>query len=92
MNGIDTLTNKSTAVSTGGVLGTVGFRGLDLLLLRVLGLGCLELKMNETRYFNTYPICHKTSFKVRKTAKIRKRYNQVPHLTRIPHGKVTKIQ
>ena len=30
--------------------------------------------------------------KVRKAAKIRNRYNQVPHLTQIPHGKVRKTQ
>ena len=28
----------------------------------------------------------------RKTARIRNRYNQVPHLSRIPNGKVTKSQ
>ena len=32
----------------------------------------------------------KAEIKIRKTAKIWKRYNQVP--PRIPHGKVTKIQ
>ena len=30
--------------------------------------------------------------KVRKATKIRNRYNHVPHLTRIPHGKVTNTQ
>ena len=30
--------------------------------------------------------------KVRKATKIRNRYNHVPHLTRIPHGKATKTQ
>ena len=33
-----------------------------------------------------------TWLKVRKMANISKRYNQVPHLTQEPHGKVTKIQ
>ena len=35
---------------------------------------------------------HNDYIKVRKAVKMRNRYNQLPNLTRIPHGKVTKTQ
>ena len=36
--------------------------------------------------------CCKSMFKVSKGAKIRNRYNQVPHLTQDTNGKVTNLQ
>ena len=39
-----------------------------------------------------YPLPHRNAFKVSKGAKIRRRYNQVPHLTQDTNGEVTNSQ
>ena len=41
---------------------------------------------------SNYLVCLVASYKVSKGAKIRNRYNQVPHLTQDTNGKVTNSQ
>ena len=47
---------------------------------------------DDMREFQYYQCTEPSRDKVRKLAKIRNRYNQVPHLTHDTNGKVTKTQ
>ena len=53
----------------------------------------LEAQITANKYKNTCLILEQTTlYKVSKGAKIRNRYNQVPHLTQDTNGKVTNSQ
>ena len=59
------------------------------------GIDCLPmLPMSSLSWFleKAFQVCLPSSCKVSKVAKIRNRYNQVPHLTQDINGKVTNSQ